>query len=242
MSMELVIPSDHLILCGSLLLPSIFPSIRVYSNELALCIRWPKYWSFSFSINSSNQYSGLISFRTDWFDFLAVQGTLQSLLQHHNLKASILWHSVFFMAQLSHMYMIIGKKIIALTIHTFVSKMMSPLFNTLSRLVIAFFLRRKHLLILWLKSPSTVILEPKKMKHIIVSTFSLSICQEVMGWDVMILVFFFFNVKFKISFFTLLFYPHEELFGSSSISPIKVVITCISKIVGIFPGNLDFSL
>ena len=138
-------PSNHLILCHPLLLPpSIFPSIRVFSNESALCIRWPKYWSFSFSISPSNEYSGLISFRIDWFDLLAVQQTLKCLLQHHNLKASILWCSAFFMVQLSHPYMTTGK-IIAWTIQTFVSKVMSLLFNMLSRFVIVFLPRSKCL-------------------------------------------------------------------------------------------------
>ena len=134
------------------LFSSIFPSIRVFSNELVLCIRWPKYWSFSFNISSSKDYSGLISFRIDWFDLLAVQGTLKSLLQHHSSKASILQHSAFFMVHLSHPYMSIWKTI-ALTIQTFLSKMMSLLFNMLSRFVIAFLLRGKHLLISWLQSP-----------------------------------------------------------------------------------------
>ena len=146
MSIESVMPSNHLILCHPLLLPSIFPSIRVFSNESFLYIRWPKYWSFSFSISPSNEYSGLISFRMDWLDFLAVQGTLKSLLQHHSLKALILWHSAFFTVQLSHPYMTTGKTI-ALTRWTFVGKVMSLLFNKLSRLVITFLPRSKHLVI-----------------------------------------------------------------------------------------------
>ena len=155
-------PSNHLILSHPLLpSPSIFPTIRVFSNDLALCIRWPKYWSFSLSISPSNEYSGLISFRIDWFDLLAVQGTLKSLLQHHSSKASILQHSAFFMVQLSHQYLTTGETI-ALTIRTFVAKMMSLLFNILSRLVIAFLPRSKHLLISWVQSPSAVILELKK--------------------------------------------------------------------------------
>ena len=163
-SIELVMPSNHLILCPPLLLlPSIFPSIRVFSNESVLHIRWPRYWSFSFSITPSNVYSGLISFRIDWFDLLAVQRTLKNLLQHHSSKALILWHSNFFMAQLSHPYMTTGKSI-ALIIWTFVGKMMSLLFNTLSRFVIAFLLRNNYLLILWLQSASTVLLEHKKIK------------------------------------------------------------------------------
>ena len=159
MSIELVIPSNHLILClPLLLLPSIFPSIRVFSNESALHTRWPKYWSFSFSISPSNEYPGMISFRMDWLDLLAVQGTLKSLLQHHSSKASILLCSVFFLVQLSHPYVTTGKTI-AMTRWTFV---MSLLFHMLSRLVITFLPRSKHLLISWLQSPSAVILEPKR--------------------------------------------------------------------------------
>ena len=155
-------PSYHLILCHPfLLLPSIFPSIRVFSNESALHIRWPEYWSFSFSISPSSEYSGLISFRMDWLDLLAVQGSLKSLLQHHSSKASILQCSAFFMAQLSHPYTTTGKAI-ALTRQTFVSKVMSLLCNMLSRLVIAFLPRSKRLLISWLQSLSAVILEPRK--------------------------------------------------------------------------------
>ena len=154
-------PSSHLILCHLLLsLPSIFPSIRVFFNESVLRIRWPKYWSFSFSISPSKAYSGLISFRIDWFDLLAVQGTLKSLLQHHSSKASILWCLAFFMVQLSHPHTTTGKTI-DLTRQTFVSKVMSLLFNMLSRLVIAFLSRSKHTLISWLQSTSAVILEPK---------------------------------------------------------------------------------
>ena len=164
MSIESVMPSNHLIFCCPLLLPpSIFPSIRVFSNESVLRIRWPKYWSFSFNISPSNEYSGLISFRMDWLDLLAVQGTLKSLLQHHSSKASILWLSAFFIIQLSHPYMTTGKTI-ALTRQTFVGKVISLLFNILSRLVMAFLPRSKHLLISWLQSPSAVILEPKKIK------------------------------------------------------------------------------
>ena len=165
-----------------------FPSIRVFSNESALHIRWPKYWSFSFSISPSSEYSGFIPFRMDWFDFLAVQGTLKSLLQHHSSKASILWHSAFFMVQFSHLYMTMGKTI-ALTIWMFICKVISLLFNMLSRFVIAYLPRSKHLLILWLKSPSAVILEPKKKKSVTASIYSPSICHEVMGPDAMILAF-----------------------------------------------------
>ena len=155
-------PSNHLILCHPPLpLPSIFPSIRVFSSESAFCIRWPKYWSFSFNISPSNEHPGLIPFRMDWLDLLAVQGTLKSLLQHHSSKASVLQHSAFFIVQLSHPYMTTGKTI-ALTRQTFVGKVMSLLFNMLSRLVIAFLPRTKRLLISGLQSPSAVILEPQK--------------------------------------------------------------------------------
>ena len=155
-------PSNHLILCSLLLLlPSIFPSIRVFSSESVLYIKWPKYWSFSFGISPPNEYSGLISSRIDWFDLLVVQGTLKSFLQHHSSKASILQRSDFFMVQLSHPYMTTGKTI-ALIRHTFVNKVMSLPFNMLSRLVTAFLPRSKHLLISWLQAPSAVILEPKK--------------------------------------------------------------------------------
>ena len=189
MSIESVMPSNHLILCHPLLLlPSIFPSIRVFSNESVLCIRGPKYWSFSFSISPSNEYSGLISFRMDWLDLLAVQGTLKCLLQHHSSKASNLWCSAFFIVQLSHPYMTIGKTI-ALTRQTFVGRVMSLLFNMLSRLVIVFLPRSKHLLISWLQSPSAVILEPKEIKSVTVSIISPSICHEVMRLCAMILVF-----------------------------------------------------
>ena len=189
MSIESVMPSNHLILCRPLLLPpSIFPSIRVISSKSALCIRWPKYWSFSFNISPSNEHPGLISFRMDWLDLLAVQGTLKSLLQHHSSKASILQHSAFFIVQLSHPYMTTGKNI-TLTRRTFADKVMSLLFNMLSKLVITFLPRSKHLLISWLQSPSAVILEPRKIKSDTVSTVSPSISHEVMGPDAMILVF-----------------------------------------------------
>ena len=163
MSIESVMPSSHLILCHPLLLlPSILPSIRVFSSESVPHIRWPKYWSFSFSISPSNEYPGLVSFRMDWLDLLAVQGTLKSLLQHHSSKASILQRSAFFTVQLSHPYRTTGKTI-ALTRWTFIGKVMSLLFNMLSRLVITFLLRSKRLLIPWLQSPSAVILEPRKI-------------------------------------------------------------------------------
>jgi len=174
-------PSSHLILCHPLLLlPLIFPSIGVFSNESALHIRWPKCWSFSFNISPSNEYSGLISFRMDWLDLLAVQGIRKSLLQHHIWKASILRRSAFFTVQLSHPYTTTGKTI-ALTRWTFVDKLMSLLFNMLSRLVITFFPRSKRLLISWLQSPSAVILEPRKIKSATVSTVSPSVCHEMMG-------------------------------------------------------------
>ena len=163
MSIDSVTPSNHLILCRPLLLPpSIFLSIRVFSNESALRIRWPKYWSFSFNISPSNEHPGLISFRMEWLDLLAVQGTLKSLLQHHSSKASVLWCSAFFMVQISQPYMTTGK-ITALTIWIFIGKVMSLLFNMLSTLVIVLPPRSKCLLISWLKSPSAVILEPKKI-------------------------------------------------------------------------------
>ena len=155
-------PSNHVILCHPLLLlPSIFPSMRVFSNESVLHIRWPKYWSFSFNISPSNEHPGLISSRMDWLDLLAVQGPLKSLLQHHSSKASVLLHSAFFIVQLSHLSRTTGK-IIALTRWTFVDKVISLLFNMLSRLVITFLPGNKHLLISWLQSPSAVILEPPK--------------------------------------------------------------------------------
>ena len=162
MSIELVMSSNHLILSHPLLLlPSIFPSIRVFSNESAFHMRWPKYWTFSFSISPSNEYSGLISFRMDWLDLLAVQETLKSLLQHHSSKASVLQRSAFFTVQLSHPYVTTGKTI-ALTRRSFVGKVMSLLFNMLSRLGITFLQRSKHLLISWLQSPYAVILKPPK--------------------------------------------------------------------------------
>ena len=164
-------PSNHLILCCPLFLPpSIFPSIRVFSNESALPIKWPKYWSFSFHINPSNEYSGLISFRMDWLDLLAVQEILKSPPQHCSSKASILHRLALFMVQLSHPYMTTGK--VVLTIRAFVSIVVFLLFNTLSRFVIAFLPRSKHLLISWLQSPSAVILEPKKIKSVTVSIAS----------------------------------------------------------------------
>ena len=195
-------PSNHLILCCSLiLLPSIFPRIRVFSNESALHIWWPKYWSFSSNISPSNEYPALISFRMDWLDLHAVQGTLKSLLQHHSSKASVLRCSAFFIVQVSHPYMTSGKTI-ALTIWIFVDKVMSLLFNILSRLVITFLPRNKCLLISWLQSPSAVILEPPKIKSATVPT-----CLSYLPWsdgtrchDLSFL-----NVELQANFFTLLF-------------------------------------
>ena len=186
---ELVMPSSYLILCHSfLLLPSIFPSIRVFSNEWIVCIRWPKYWSFSFSISPSIEHSGLISFWMDWLDLLAVQGTLKSLLQHHSSKASILRHSAFFIVQLAHLYMT-NVKTIALTRWIFVGKIMFLLFNMRSRLVITFLPRSKCLLISWLQSPSAVMLEPKKNKVSHCFHCFPTICHEMMWPDAMILIF-----------------------------------------------------
>ena len=198
MSTESVTPSNHLILCCPLLLlPSIFQSIKVFSKELALRIRWSYYWSLTFSISPSNEYSELISFRMDWLNLLAIQGILKSLLQHHLnwcSKASILRHSAFFIVQLSHPYITTGKTI-ALTRWTFVGKEMSLLFNILSRLVIAFLPRSKCLLISCHQSPSAVILEPSKIKSLTVPTVFPSICHEVMGLDAIILVFWMLSFK-----------------------------------------------
>ena len=178
MSTESVMLSNHLILCYLLpFLSAVFPSIRVFASESVLCIRWAEYWNFSSSISPSSEYSGLISFRMDWLDLLAVQGTLKSLLQYLSSKASILRHSAFFMVQLSHPYMTAGKTI-ALTRWTFVGKVMSLLFNMLSRLVITFLPVTKHLLISWQQSPSAVILEPPKIKSVTVSIVSPSISMK----------------------------------------------------------------
>ena len=218
MPVESVMPSSHLILCRPfLLLPPIPPSIRVFYNESTLCMTCPKYWSFSFSISPSNEHSGLISFRMDWLDLLSVQGTLKSALQHHSSKASILWHSAFFTVHLSHPYMTTGKTI-ALTRRTFVGKVMSLLFNMLSRLVVTFLTMSKHLLSSWLQSPSVVILESKKIKSDTVSTVSPSISHDVMGSDAMILVFWMlsFMPNFSLSSFTFI----KRLFSSSSLSAI----------------------
>ena len=189
MSTESVMPSNHFILCRPLLLlPSSFPSIRVFSNESSLHIRWPKFWRFSFNISPSNEHPGLISFGTDLLDLLAVQGTLKNLLLHHSSKASILQRSAFFIVQLSHPNKTYGKTI-ALTRQTFVDKIITLLFNMMSRLVITFLPRTKRLLISWLQSQSAVILEPRKINSATVSTVSPSIYHEVMGPESMILVF-----------------------------------------------------
>ena len=216
MSIELVMPSNHLILCRPLLLLSNFPSIRVFSNDSALHITWPKYWSFSFSISPSTEHPGLISFRMEWLDLLAVQGTLKSLLQHHSSKASVLWCSVFFIVQLSHPYMTTGKTI-ALNRQTFVGKVTSLLFNLLSRLAITFLPRSECLLISWLQSPSAVISEPPKIKS---ATVSPSICHDVMGLNAMIFLFWMLSLKptFSLSSFTFI-----KRLSSSSLSAITVV-------------------
>ena len=207
MSIELLMPFSHLVLCLPLLiLPWIFPSNSIFSNESVLHIRWPKYWSFSFNISPSNEYSGLISFRMDWLDLLAVQGTLNSLLQHHSSKLSILQFSAFFIVQLSHPYMTTGKTI-ALSRWTFVGKIMSLVYNMLSMLVITFLPRSNCLLISWLQSPSAVILEPSKIKLVTISTVSPSICHEGMGPDSMILVFWKWSFK---PTFSLSFHFHPE--------------------------------
>ena len=209
MSIEYMMLFNHLILCRLLLLlPSTFPRLRVFSNESALLIRWPEYWSCSFSISPSNEYSGLISFRVDWFDLLAVQGTLKSL-QHHSSNASILWHSAFFMVQLSYPYMTTGKTT-ALTRQTFVDKVVSLLFNMMSRFVIAFLPRSKRLLISWLQSPFAVIMEPPKNNvwhcincyHIYFPWSDGTRCHDLR----------FLNVEFLANFFTLLFHYHRQAF------------------------------
>ena len=229
MSIELVMPSNHLILfCPLLLLPPIPPSIRAFSNESTLQMRWPKFWSFSFSISPSSEHPGLISFRMDWLDLLAVQRTLKSLLQHHSSKASIFRHLAFFTVQLSHPYMTTGKTI-ALTRWTFVGKVTSLLFNMLSRLVITFLPRSKRLLISWLQSPSAVILEPPKIKSDTVSIVSTSISHEVMGPDAMILVFWMLSCKptFSLSSFTFI----KTLFSSPSLSAIRVVSSAYLRLL-----------
>ena len=232
MPVESIMLSNHLILCCPLLLlPSIFPRIRVFSNELALHIRWPKYWSISFSISPFNEYSGFISFRNDWFDLLQSKGLSRffssTTIQKHQFfdTQPSLWSSSYILTWLLEK--------LPLTIWTFVSKVMSLLSNTLSRFVIAFLPRSKRLLVSWLLSLSTVILRPKRIKSIIVSTFFLSICHEVMGQDVMILVFLMFSFKPVFSLFSFI----RRLF-SSSLSAIRVVVICVSEIADISPDNL----
>ena len=225
-------PSNRLILCRPFLpLPSIFPSIRVFSNESVLCIRWPKYWNFSFNISPSNEHPGLISYRVDWLDLLEVQGTFKSLVQHSS-KASILWSSAFFMGQLSHPYVTTGKTI-ALTRWTFVDKVMSLLFNMLSRLVITFLPKSKRLLISWLESPSAVIMEPPKIK---LTTVSPSICHEVMGPDAMILVFWMLSFKPTFSFSSFAFIKRH--FSSYSLSAIRVVSSAYLRLLIFVPAIL----
>ena len=234
MSIESVMPSNHLILCHPLLFPpSIFPSIRVFSLSV-LCIRWPKYWSFGFSLSPSNEYSGLISFRMDWLGLLAVQGTLKSLLWHHSSKASVLRRSAFFTVQLSHPYVTTGKTM-ALTSQTFVGKVMSLLFNMLSRLVIAFLPRSKPVLISWLQSPSAAILESRKIKSLAVSIVSPSICHEVMGPDAMILIYWMLSFKpaFSLSSFTF-----KRLFSSSLFSVIRVAASAYLSLLIFLPTIL----
>jgi len=206
-----------------------------FSNESVLRIRWPKYCNFSFSINPSNEHPGLISFRTNWFDLLAVQRILKSVLQHHISKASVLKRSAFFMVQLSHPYMTTGKTL-ALTRWTFVGKVMSLHFNMLSRLVIAFLPRSKHLLISRLQSPSAVILEPPEIKSLTVSIVSPSICHEVMGPDAMILVFWMLSFKttFSLSSFTFI----KRFFSSSSLSAIWVVSSAYLRLLIFLPAIL----
>ena len=234
MPIELVMPSSHLILCRPLLLlPPIPPSIRVFSNKSTLRMRWPKYWSFSFSISLSNEHPGLISLRMDWLDLLEVQRTLKRLLQHHSSKASIFRRLAFSTVQLSHPYMTTGKTI-ALTRQTFVGKVMSLLFNMLSRLVITFRPRSKCLLISWLQAPSTVILEPPKIKSDTVSTVSPYISHEVMGPDAMILVFWMLRFKptFPLSSFTFI----KRLVSSSSLSAIRVVSSAYLRLLVFLPA------
>ena len=223
---ESAMPFNHLILCRPLLLlPPIPPSIRVFSNGSTLHMRWPKYWSFSFSISPSNEHPGPISFRMDWLDLLAVQGALKSLFQHHSSKASIFQRSAFFTVQLSHPCMTTGKTI-ALTRRTFVGHVMSLLFNMLSRLVTTLLPRSKRLLISWLQSPSAVILEPQKIMSDTVSTVSSSIFHEVMGLDAMILVFWMLNFK-----------PTFSL-SSSSFYAIRVVSSAYLRLLIFLPAIL----
>ena len=228
-------PSNHLILCCPLLLPSIFPSSRVFYNEWVPCIRWPKYWSFSFSISPSTEYSGLISFRMDCLDFLSVRETLKSLLKHHSSKASILWCSDFLIVQLSHNSHMTTGKIIALITKAFVSKVMSLLFNMLSRLVKALLPRNKHLLISWLQSPSAVILDHKKIKSVTISTVCPYICHKLLGPDAMTFIFWMLNFK---PAFSLSFTFIKRLFSSSSLSAIRVVSSAYLRLLIFLPKTL----
>ena len=234
MSIESVMPSYHLILClFPFLLPSVFPSIRVFSSSSALHIRWPKYWSFSFSISPSNKYSGLISFRLDWLDLLSLRGTLKGLLQHHRSKASILQHSAYFMVQLSHPYMTTGISIALLHLPLWAKWC---LFNTLPRFVTAFFPRSKHLLISWLQSLSAVILEPKEIKSVTISTFPPFIWHKVMGPETMILVFWMLSFKpgFSLSSVILI----KGLSSSSLLSAIRVVPSVYLRSLVFLPAIL----
>jgi len=236
MSIESVMPSNHLIFCHPLLLlPSIFPSMRVFSKESAFWIGWPKYWSFSFNISPSNEHPGLISFKMDWLNLLAVQETLKGLLQHHSSKASILQRSAFFIFQPLHPYMTTGKTVV-LTRWIFVGKVMSLLFNMLSRLAITFLPRGKHLLISWQQSPSAVILEPRITKSVTVSNFSPSVCHEVMGPDAMTFIFWTLSFKptFSLSSFTFI----KRLFSSSSLSVIRVVSSAYLRLLIFLPAIL----
>ena len=228
-----MLPSSHFILCPPLLLPSIFLSIRVFSNESTLHTRWPKYWSFNYSISPTNEHPGLISIGMDCLDLLAVQGTIKSLLQHHSSKAPILLCSAFFIVQPSHPYMTTGKTV-ALIRWTFAGKVMSLLFNMLSRLVITFLPRSKHLLIWWLQSPSAVILEPRKIKSATVSTVSPSLPWSD-GLDAMILVFWMLRFKptFSLSSFTFI-----KRFFSSSLSATRVVSSAYLRLLIFLPAIL----
>ena len=232
MSLESVMPSNLLnMCCPLLLLPSIFPSIRVFSKDSVPRIRWPNYWSISFNVSPPNEYSGMISFKIDWFVLHALQGTLKSLLQHHGTIVSVLLHSAFFMVQLSHPYMTTGK-IIALARQISVLKVLSLLFSMLFRLAITFLQRRKRLLITWLQSQSPVILETKKIKSATISIVSPFICKEGMGQDAMILVFW--MSAFPLSSFTFI----QSLFSSSSLSAISVESSAYLRLLIFLPAIL----
>ena len=228
-------PSNYLILCCPLLLQSsIFPSIRIFSNESAVHVRWPENWSFNFNISPSNEHPGLISFRIDWLDLLVVQGTLKYLLQHYSSKVSILQRSIFFLVQLSHPYMTTGKTI-ALTRWTFVDKVTSLLFNMLSRLIITFLPRSKHLLISWLQSRCAVILEPRKIVSHCFHCFPIYL-HEVMGLDTMIFVFWMLSFKPTFSLYTFTFI--KRLFSSSSFSAIRVMSSAYLRLLIFLPAIL----